>query len=335
MSRYLAIVAVVAMAAGVVSCNGAQSGSGTVSNGGPITLKVSFNGPTSLIYYQWAAAFKGQVETESKGRITVQLYPNNQLGQDPSVIDAIRAGTISMGFVSDVLSQSFPQYGILSAPYVFSSFDQAVAVEKGEAGNKLKAGASNAGLHLLAWSYAVTPALATTKRPVNQLADLKGLKIRTAASQSWTDLMAAWGAVAVPTPSNEVYTALQSGLVDGAMFGPQTLEAGNFNEVTKYLTVINAMWATSALIIGDAYWKQLAAADRQILTDAAVQSWNQTQPLILTAEAKSIQQLSAKGMTILQPDKAPFQRAAASVSKRIAANAGALDILNLIQSTKP
>lgn len=189
-----------------------------------------------------------KIQEESSGRMEVQLFPNNQLGGDTDMLSQLRSGAIQMFNLSGLILATFvPSASINGIGFAFKSYDQVWPAMDGPLGALIRDGIEKAGLHALdkIWDNGYRQVTSST-HPINTPADLKGFKIRVPVSPLWTSMFKAFEASPVSINFSEVYSALQTKIVEGQENPLSLINLGKFYEVQKYVSLTSHMW--------DGYW---------------------------------------------------------------------------------
>ena len=201
--------------------------------------------PTTLA----AQHFAKLVEERTGGEIVIRVYPDGELGEEVSVFEQVQIGGVDMARASvGTLGQFFPQAGVLQLPYLFTDADHQWRVLDGEIGDELLETMEEAGVIGLSWFDAGARNLYTTTQ-VSSAADLAGMTIRVQESESMSRMVRLWGATPVQIPYGEVYSALQTGRIDGAENNYPSYEtSGHFEAAPYYLLDSHARLAEVQLI---------------------------------------------------------------------------------------
>ncbi len=236
------------------------------------------HGPTSSLTICWNDVFIPRVEELTNGRVKVEHYENDALGVETDRTEQVQLGTIQMTYVSEAASSIDPTIGVLAMPFLFQSEEHYDAVVDGEVGKQIYANLENYGLHPLGYFENGFRVLTNSKQEVKSLADLNGLKIRVSQSDIPIATFQALGANTVAMSFGELYSALQTGTVDGQENAFNTIASSALYEVQKYFTETNHMMG-SFIIVANADWFNSLPADIQeaIATAAAETSVYQRQ----------------------------------------------------------
>ncbi len=199
------------------------------------------------------------IKNETQDRLEITVFPNSQLGGDTAMLEQLRTGAMQF-FTLDggILQSVVPVAAIQGVGFAFRDSDEAFLTMDGSLGGYVRDQITSAGLHPFdkMWANGMRQ-ITTSTRPIRSAIDLSGLKIRTPAGKLWIDLFKSLGASPTPLNFNEVYTALQTHIVDGQENPYAVIETAKLYEVQKYLSVTNHMWSAYWMLANDAAWKAL------------------------------------------------------------------------------
>jgi TRAP-type C4-dicarboxylate transport system substrate-binding protein len=232
------------------------------------TMKIGL-GTMNDIQHQWANWYKEAIESGSKGRIEVKIFPRNQLGTIASQIEGVKLGTVE-AFVSpvDFFAGVDPRFGVFSAPVLFKSAEQAAKVVLDPALNKeTLALGSDKGLEVVSiFTYAQAHYFA--KQPMRMLDDFKGKKLRINATAAERAKMRQFGATGVPMDLAEVVPGLQQGTIDGTMSATAVFVNLKFNDIGKVITRVNDTMIISIGAVSKAWLAKLPSDLRQVVIES-------------------------------------------------------------------
>lgn len=283
--------------------------------------KASSTGKVYTIKYstQWAQGFPAvtadqyfasQVEKLSKGRLKVHLYLNGDLGGAPGTVKGVESGSIQMGVsATTYLADGVPQYGALSLPYLFPPNDNpksiVTSLKSGAAGQELaNLTSQKVGMNILGWYYLGFGAISTNSKPIYTPTDVRGLKMRVQTDPIETAVYKSYGASTVPLSNTEVFSGLQSGTINGIEVPPLNMVADKYNELVKYVTVINAVLTTGAVFVNHAWFASLPKNLQQIITSVEAKAQVMEASLYAIASDKAITTMSQAGIKIIKPPSA-------------------------------
>lgn len=227
------------------------------------------------LFNQTLKAHLPELEEASGGRLTVKLYPNNQLGDSRSNLEQMQVnGSIQMGEMSGAVLAIFTDdYNMLSLPFLFKNLDQMLGFMHTDYVKELDEKLSTeVGVRPLAWVYNGTRALTNSKRTVTSPADMKGLKIRVMESDVYLKMFESMGAVPMAMSFAEVFTGLQQGTIDGQDNAITNVISQKFDEVQPYYTDLGHVIDAAPILISEEYWKSIPA-DLQVVLQDWLDSW--------------------------------------------------------------
>lgn len=217
--------------------------------------------------------FAELVDKKSAGRLKVQVFPGGVLGSDQANVSALQGGTLEMASMnSGIFSSLVKDFAIYDFPFLFGNSREADAVVDGPFGQNLHKKLEDKGLVGLAYYELGFRQLTNSKRPIQKVEDIAGLKLRVIPSPINVDWVKALGANPTPLPFPELYAALEQKAVDGQENPVATIKGAKLYEVQKYMTITNHQYNPQSVVISKKFWEQLPPADQKILKEAAVES---------------------------------------------------------------
>jgi tripartite ATP-independent transporter DctP family solute receptor len=237
----------------------------------------------------------------------LEIYPSGQLGSEQQCVELLQIGSLAITKVSAAVMESFtPNYQVLGLPYIFRSKQHSFNVLDGKVGKELLVSTERFNIRGLCFYDAGSRSFYTINKPINTPEDLKGLKIRVMKSQTAMDMVNAMGGSPTPISWGELYTALQSGVVDGAENNPPSFYTSHHYEVCKYYSLDEHTMVPDVLIISTVVWNKLTKQEKEWLQKAADESVLKERVLWAEAEKESLEKVKEAGVTIIYPDKEPF-----------------------------
>ncbi|HWV19430.1 MAG TPA: sialic acid TRAP transporter substrate-binding protein SiaP [Devosia sp.] len=265
--------------------------------------------PTDL-HTQAMKVFADKLEELSPGRYDIQLYDSGSLFAQGADLDALQRGNAEMTYVSyQLIADAIPEYGLLTAGYLFQSPQHYRAFLASDIGAEFKQRVSDEmGIQLLDACYLGTRQINLREaRDVKTPADLAGVKLRMPSSDAWLFLGQALGANPTPLPFGEVYLGLQAGTIDGQDNPLPSVEAAKFYEVTKQIVLTSHLVDAINVAVNNQTWEQLTDEEQAALTEAAVASCDWNNEKRLADEARLVSFFEEKGLTITTPDVDAFR----------------------------
>lgn len=251
-----------------------------------------------------------RIREASGGRLQIKFFPASQLGSDTDLLTQIRSGGVDfLNIAGSVLSTVAPAAGIANVGFAFSNYGQVWSAMDGDLGKLIATQIEKTGALVMAKPADNTfRQISSFTKPIKTPADLAGYRIRVPVSPIFTSLFKSLGANPTSINFNELYTALQTHLVDGQENGLVTIEAGKIYEVQKYISETNHIW-DPFFILGNrrsvkALPDELQAIVRREFDQAAMEQRADTAKLNMTLK----DQLLAKGITFEAPDKEAFRK---------------------------
>ena len=213
------------------------------------------------------------VDKSSGGKMKVQVFPGGALGSDQANVSALQGGTLEMASMnSGIFASLVKDFAIYDFPFLFGNPKEADAVVDGPFGQGLHKKLEEKGLVGLTYYELGFRELTNSKRPINKVEDIAGLKLRVIPNPINVDWVKALGANPTPLPFPELYAALEQGAVDGQENPVATIKGAKLNEVQKYMTLTNHQYNPQSVVISKKFWDTLSAAEKKILQDAATES---------------------------------------------------------------
>jgi tripartite ATP-independent transporter DctP family solute receptor len=236
-----------------------------------IVLKVAHVEAEDRSTHQATLEFEKYVEEQSEGRVDVQIFPNGQMGGDEQMTEAVALGTLHMTMpATAALTMYDTKFGIGDMPFLFKNEQAAFNAMDGELGAKMDE-LLPAELYNFGYNFNGVRNISNNVRPINEPADLIGIKMRVMQSPVYIDLFETLGANPTPISFGEVYTALQQGTVDGQENAASLTYASKFHEVQKYYSLTGHTYSFLPVLINKKFYQGLPEDIQKILADGARQ----------------------------------------------------------------
>lgn len=247
------------------------------------------------------------LEERTDGRYSVEVYHSSQLGQEADTIEQVRSGVLDLNRVSMAPWNSLvPLTMIPSLPYLFTSPEHARKVMMGEIGDEIAAGFEEHGVVVLAFYDGGARSFYNSQKAINSLEDMAGQKYRVIQSDVFVDMVDALGAVATPMPYGEVYSGIETGVIDGAENNFPSYESARHFEVAKFFSLDEHTIVPEVFVMSKMAWDRLSDEDKAIFKQAARDSAEKQFELWDERVAASTKIVEEAGSTITRPDKQPF-----------------------------
>jgi tripartite ATP-independent transporter DctP family solute receptor len=255
------------------------------------------------------------VKDKTGGRIEIQGFPGGQLGGSRDMIEAVANG------IQEMVTEGAANFGtwlptisVVEAPYIWRDAAHLVAAMSGPIGKDYDEQLRKArGMRILGTTYYGTRHLTTSKKEVKSVADMVGFKLRVPENEVFKAMAEAWGARPTPINFNELYLALQQGVVDGQENPLPTIQSAKLFEVQKYLVLTGHIITARLVVINEAAYQRLKPEDRAALEAAVAEGIAWQNEEIRKAEASLVLTLEKAGMTVITPDVASFREAVLKV----------------------
>ena len=300
-------------------------------SGEKVTMKLGHVLDTKHPYHIGAEHFANRVRELTNGQLEVQVFPSSQLGGEREMAEAIQFGTLESATIMAAVAGRFVrEFDIFNLPFLFRDFQHAYKVLDGSFGEELNQASIKKGFRLLG-VYVGGSRSVYARKPISDLASLKGMKIRTIESPVVVATWKALGTIPTPTPMPEVYTAIQQGMVDGGEGNVISYNNMKFDEVAPYLSHIKYLITIEPLFIGEKFLQSQPPDVQKAILQAGRESVAVERKANEEQEAKVVETLRSKGRTVVIPDIAPFQKAVEPVYEQYGKAIG-LDKIRMIQS---
>lgn len=283
-----------------------------------------------------AVKYMGQLlDQRSNGRIKINVFHSAQLGQEKDTIDQTRFGVIDMNRINMApFNNLIPATNVPSLPFIFRSVDHMRKVMDGPIGDNLLKEFEKHDLIGLAFYDSGSRSFYNSKRPINAPADMKGLKIRVQQSDMFVSLVSALGANATPMPFGEVYSALQTGVIDGAENNWPSYESTRHFEVSKFYSLTEHSLSPEVLVMSKKSFDKFNAADQALIKAAAKESVAKMRELWDAREKASEAKVKAGGAQVNAIEKQPFIDAMKPVYDKFVTDAKLKEMVAAIQAVK-
>jgi len=247
------------------------------------------------------------VKERTAGRYSVEVYHSAQLGEEKDTIEQVRSGVIDLNRVSMAPFNGLVKETIVPAlPYIFRSEDHMHKVMDGAVGDQIKAAFDAVGLVALAYYDAGARSFYNSKKPINSVADMKGMKFRVIQSDIFVDMVGALGANATPMPYGEVYSAIETGVIDGAENNFPSYDTAKHSEVAKNYSLDEHTILPEVFVMAKTSWDKLSPEDQAIFKQAATDSVAKQRELWTAKVTESRAKVEAAGAQITTPEKQGF-----------------------------
>ena len=269
-----------------------------------------------------AIQFMGEwLSEQTDGELSITIYHSMQLGGEKEALEQVQLGALEMTRVSvGVVGPIVDDFNAFNLPYVFRSIDHMHKVVDGEIGQELLARLQAGELIGLGFMDAGARSFYNKERPIRTPEDLAGLKIRVMQNPIFIDMMSEMGGSGIPIAFNELYTAMQTGVVDGAENNPPSYSTQKHYEVAGYYSLTEHLVVPEIFVFSKRVWDTLSEEHQNLIREASVLATQKERELWQAMEAKAMEELVALGIQVNDDvDKAAFIEATAPVREKFGA----------------
>lgn len=307
----------------------------TGSSFAEVTLKAAHSAADTEPYHIGLSKLADDVAACTSGEIKIDVFPNNQLGNEKEMIEGVLLGTIDITSPSNaVLTNFVPQLAVFDLPFLFRDRDHLYKVMDGEVGDELGESVNAAGFHLLGFFEAGIRHIMTASKPINSIEDMQGLKIRTMQNPIHVASFNAFGANATPLAYGELYGALESGVVDGAEAANSNYEAKKFYEVAPNWALVSWTALVVPVIMSQDKWASLSDAEKDCFDAAMAEAEKVERAAYAKTDEDKLATLKAENVNITEPDVQQFRDAAQAVYDEFITTEDGKRLLKIIAETK-
>ncbi|UYG06553.1 TRAP transporter substrate-binding protein [Halomonas sp. M4R1S46] len=268
------------------------------------TWKMALGDAAGGTQYELGTAFADLVEEKTEGEVTIDLFPNGQLGSEQDTVNNASMGLLDLSVLAiNNITPFSPTVGVMTLPYVIQGPEDARILTQGDIGEELTQNTiRDAGVRILGWAYSGCRRLTNSAKPVATPADLEGLVIRVPKNEIMISAYQAWGVNPNPLAWSETFTALQQGVVDGQDNPYITIDAMKFYEVQDYVTDSCYVFSLEPLIISEGKFQSLSPEMQDVVLEAGQEATDHSYEYLLETEASIKERLVEEhGMEITQP----------------------------------
>jgi len=267
--------------------------------------------------------FAELLAAKSGGKLKVNEFPSNQLGNELQQQSALQGGVQEMTAPStSSLAGIVKEFGLIDFPFALASFEQADALLDGPFGQALIARLPEKGLIALGYWDLGFRNVTNSRRPINRPEDLEGIKIRVIPNPVFLETFKAFKANPVPMPFAELYGALEAKAVDGQENPFAVILSNKMFEVQKYVSATNHVYGTNIILVSKRFWDKLSPVEQKMMQDAAGEARRYQRQVSREAAQKAVAELKAKGMQyneLAAAEQARMRQIAKPVTDKFAA----------------
>ncbi len=270
--------------------------------------------PTSHPVHKGIVVFQKELEKKSGGKLKVKIFADGQLGSERQVLELLQIGSVAMTKVSAATMANFvPEYSVLGIPYIFKDREHFFNVLEGDIGKSILKKGTERWLKGLCYYDAGSRSFYTTKKPIETVEDVKGLKIRVMNDPTAIKMVSALKGSPTPMAYGELYTALQQGVVDGAENNPPSFVTSRHFEICKYYSLDEHTYVPDMLMISTKFLDRFSEEEKQWIDEAAAISAQAQKKFWADSVEECMLILKDAGVKIYKPKKEEFAYKTASV----------------------
>lgn len=252
------------------------------------------------------------IEERSDGAIDVRVYTDAQLGNQREMVEQLRSGTLEITWVTTGFFGSWvPEMGALEIGYLFKDREHSFRAFGGPLGEEIAGRVEEHGVELLGYFEAGMRHLTNSKKAVATPGDLAGLKIRTPKSTYHLRTLEMMGANATPMAFNELYTAMEQGVVDGQENPLSNIYNAKFSEVNDYLSLTGHLHLTHMVLYSGELWNKLSSEQQEIIRSSVLDAAKVQRAKVAADDASLLDELKEEGMEVTEPDREAFAKTVA------------------------
>lgn len=305
----------------------------------PVNLRMSFSlaADANSSHFVWVDRFVKNLKASVGDKMAVSYFPNNQLGKESDVVQQVRLGAIDMMISgTSIWATAVPEMGVLDMGYLFKSADHVGRSLDGAAGEAVSALLlARANVVALGYAYSFGARNVYTKASMKSPSELRGVKIRVLPVPNFVATLNYMGAVATPIPFGEIYTALQTGVVDGIEQDAPTVLSGKFYEVAGHCMLTQHIFNPVMPVISKRAFDRIPAELRPALLAAAKEATSYQRAQAAQIEATAFEQLKTRGVTVTPVDRVALAKDVQKLWGEFSAQYPASrPIIDAVQNTK-
>ncbi|MDX8044533.1 TRAP transporter substrate-binding protein [Gracilibacillus sp. S3-1-1] len=296
-------------------------------------LKLAHNMNESHPIHQALMTFVESVTEKTNGEITFEILPNGVLGSETEVVEQVQNGSVDITKVSAGALESFSEeYSVFSLPFIFTSDTHYRNVMESDVVDDIYFSTEEKGFVGLSYFDSGARSFYTIDKPVETPEDLSGLSFRVMDSRTAIDMTNIFGGTPTPLSYNEIYTALQQGMIDGAESNPTALTNGKHGEVAKYFSYTEHTNIPDIIVMNSDVWNSLSDEEKPIIKEAASEAREEHTQLWEQAIEEAVHEAEEMGVTFNEVDKEPFIELVQPMHEKAMKNEEVTTIINNIKA---
>lgn len=296
MKKVFTLIMMVVLVGSITACGGDDKATTKAK-----VMKVGLGVPENHFEYEAMVKFKENIETKTEGSVKVELFASNTIGSDKEVLEGIKLGSAQMNLPGPgVIGNFIKEFNILALPFLFENQEIADEVTSGAWGDELLSKLEEVGYVGLGFGDFGFRHTTNNIRPIEKLEDFKGLKIRTMQNPAHLDVFRALGANPTPMAFNEVFSALQQGVIDGQENPLKNIYSNKLHEVQKYLTLDGHVYSWVVFVVGKDFYDGLTPEEQQIVQESADIAIAHMREAVKAEDAESLELIKEAGVEVTE-----------------------------------
>ncbi|MET3927450.1 TRAP transporter substrate-binding protein [Devosia sp. 2618] len=277
--------------------------------------------------------FAQRVSELSGGAVAAQVLPAGQMGGQREIVESVALGTLEMGYGESGLYASYlPRFSVVALPYIYRDFEHWQSVVTGDLGKTLAGELEQAsGMRVMNWMTSGRRSTYLRNRAINEPSDFRGVKVRLPEAPVFVRTFSQLGAIPTPIPATEMYSALQSGVVDAMEGSPEVAYTFRIHEVTQYCSMTRHIFLDGSFVANNSFLAGLSDANREAVEQAAAEAGDKLRSEHLAREEGWLEKLAEAGLTINEPNLEAFTSQLGSLQDSFAQESGSMDLLTAIR----
>lgn len=305
----------------------------TVTHADKLELKFGHVGKPGSLFSASVEEFAKRANAKLGDKAEVQVFGSSQLGKDSELLQKLKLGQVTFALPSSVMSSVADQFGVFEMPYIIKSRDHMKRVQTAIGESVFQAAANSKGYRILAYWENGFRHITNNLRAIDKPEDLKGIKLRTPKGAWRVKMFKLYGANPTPMSFSEVFTALQTSVIDGQENPYAQIASARFQEVQEFLSITGHVYTPAYALVSDSHFAKLPEDVQQILTETAQETQAFVYDLAAQLEKDLLQQLTDGGMTVNTADKDAFIAASKPIYEEFASSIdGGADLIKAVQA---
>lgn len=325
MKKVLALVLAIVLVISMGACGKKETN---------VTLRLAHNVVIGGTEDQALNKFAELVNEKTNGSVTIQIYGGGQLGDETELLEGLQLGTLDMAMATSAyLSNLVPQFGMLDLPFLFEDYSDVRGKLEGEAGKYLSdLLLKEQNMRVMGYFCSGFRVMLTKSAPISSLSDISNRKMRAPEVPVYIDMFTSLGAAPTPIPFGEVYTSINTNVVDGVEVCAEEMYTMKFYEVGNYIAKTNHIFSTMIPLVSEKVYSKLSDNQQKALMEAAAEAVDWEWEHFETADAHALNEMAAAGIEVTElTDREAWESACAAMQDSYASANNAADLLDMLR----